>query len=523
MVLLRSAIYATIGGDRPARSPTSRSRSSRWSRRCSRGCSTPAWRSRCGCARCCSAARRPTRRCSRAPATPAGRSPRPTGSRRRARRSRSARSATSRRPAARCRACASRSQPDGEILVDGPTVAGGGTLHTGDLGRLDDRGRLIVVGRKSDTIVTGGENVAPAEVEAVLLEPIRRSPTPGVFARAARRVGRGGDRARRAAPRRGRERGRAARLGGRAPRRATRSRRRSSWRTRCRAPSRASCCGGSSHDAARRWGGRARRAGRAYADAFRAQHDAGVVVDGRRDRAAARPHRARPRRRHRRRRLPRRRDDRAGRHADHAPTSPPRCSAPPSAAPRRSGSATCASARSTRESMDIEAATLDRRRAVPLGLHAHGRPARPRCARPGACCGRAGASRSPPGPPPRTTRGARSRSSGSSPRGRIDPDPPPGAGPVRLGARGHRRRAPRRRRLRRVRGRTRSTSRSATPSVRDWWDTTRAMGCAREPARRPTPTTRSCSSALAEAAAPWTAADGSLAIPARTWVAAATG
>ena len=60
--------------------------------------------------------------------------------------------------------------PDGEILVEGPTVAGGGTLHTGDLGRLDERGRLVVIGRKADTIVSGGENVAPAEVEAVLLE-----------------------------------------------------------------------------------------------------------------------------------------------------------------------------------------------------------------------------------------------------------------------------------------------------------------------------------------------------------------
>ena len=59
---------------------------------------------------------------------------------------------------------------DGEILVEGPTVAGGGVLATGDLGRLDDRGRLVVIGRKSDTIVTGGENVAPAEVEAALLE-----------------------------------------------------------------------------------------------------------------------------------------------------------------------------------------------------------------------------------------------------------------------------------------------------------------------------------------------------------------
>jgi len=63
---------------------------------------------------------------------------------------------------------------DGEILVAGPTVAPGalaadGWLHTGDLGALDAQGRLIVTGRKADTIVTGGENVAPAEVEAALL------------------------------------------------------------------------------------------------------------------------------------------------------------------------------------------------------------------------------------------------------------------------------------------------------------------------------------------------------------------
>ncbi len=64
---------------------------------------------------------------------------------------------------------------DGEVLVRGRTVAAAalgadGWLHTGDLGALDDAGRLVIAGRKADTIVTGGENVAPVEVEAVLLE-----------------------------------------------------------------------------------------------------------------------------------------------------------------------------------------------------------------------------------------------------------------------------------------------------------------------------------------------------------------
>ena len=57
---------------------------------------------------------------------------------------------------------------DGEILVSGPTVAGGGTLRTGDLGTWAGDGSLRIVGRKADTIITGGENVAPAEVEAAL-------------------------------------------------------------------------------------------------------------------------------------------------------------------------------------------------------------------------------------------------------------------------------------------------------------------------------------------------------------------
>ena len=62
-----------------------------------------------------------------------------------------------------------------EVLVRGAivsagAVADGGWLHTGDLGRFDERDRLEIIGRKADTIVTGGENVAPTEVEATLLE-----------------------------------------------------------------------------------------------------------------------------------------------------------------------------------------------------------------------------------------------------------------------------------------------------------------------------------------------------------------
>lgn len=61
----------------------------------------------------------------------------------------------------------------GEILVRGPTVAPGaraadGWLHSGDLGRIDEEGFLHLEGRRSDLIVSGGENVRPERVEDAL-------------------------------------------------------------------------------------------------------------------------------------------------------------------------------------------------------------------------------------------------------------------------------------------------------------------------------------------------------------------
>ena len=62
-----------------------------------------------------------------------------------------------------------------QILVRGPMVSPGavgddGWLHTGDRGHIDHHGRLHVEGRIKELIVTGGEKVGPAAVEAVVVE-----------------------------------------------------------------------------------------------------------------------------------------------------------------------------------------------------------------------------------------------------------------------------------------------------------------------------------------------------------------
>ena len=51
-----------------------------------------------------------------------------------------------------------------------------GWYHTGDLGALDDEGYLSIVGRARDVIRSGGETIAPVEVEAVLADASGRSP-----------------------------------------------------------------------------------------------------------------------------------------------------------------------------------------------------------------------------------------------------------------------------------------------------------------------------------------------------------
>ena len=61
-----------------------------------------------------------------------------------------------------------------DVQFEGYTGGGhkdeiGGLLSSGDVGHFDDHGRLFIDGRDDDMIVSGGENVFPAEVEDLLL------------------------------------------------------------------------------------------------------------------------------------------------------------------------------------------------------------------------------------------------------------------------------------------------------------------------------------------------------------------
>jgi acyl-CoA synthetase (AMP-forming)/AMP-acid ligase II len=60
-------------------------------------------------------------------------------------------------------------QVSGEYAGTGPLVDAAGFFDTRDEGYLDDDGYLFVKGRADDTIIRGGENIAPAEIEDVLL------------------------------------------------------------------------------------------------------------------------------------------------------------------------------------------------------------------------------------------------------------------------------------------------------------------------------------------------------------------
>ena len=106
----------------------------------------------------------------------------------------------------------------GELFVRGEQVSGRyaeigsvldaeGWFPTKDVAMLDEDGYLFIGGRSDDTIIRGGENIAPAEIEDVLVEHpdgarLRRSSAPRTRVGPDHRRGRGARRRRRPRPRR---------------------------------------------------------------------------------------------------------------------------------------------------------------------------------------------------------------------------------------------------------------------------------------------------------------------------------
>jgi acyl-CoA synthetase (AMP-forming)/AMP-acid ligase II len=65
--------------------------------------------------------------------------------------------------------CVRGDQVSGEYAGEGPVLGDDGWFDTRDRGWVDDEEYLFIEGRSDDTIIRGGENIAPAEIEDALL------------------------------------------------------------------------------------------------------------------------------------------------------------------------------------------------------------------------------------------------------------------------------------------------------------------------------------------------------------------
>jgi acyl-CoA synthetase (AMP-forming)/AMP-acid ligase II len=61
-------------------------------------------------------------------------------------------------------------RPDANAEATWTDAQGRRWLRTGDIGRLDEEGFLYLVDRKKDMIISGGQNIYPADIEAVLMQ-----------------------------------------------------------------------------------------------------------------------------------------------------------------------------------------------------------------------------------------------------------------------------------------------------------------------------------------------------------------
>ena len=69
-----------------------------------------------------------------------------------------------------CRSPAQMAGYHGDPEGTAAALTADGAIRTGDAGRIDERGRVFLTGRLKDLIISGGLNIAPAEIEAVACE-----------------------------------------------------------------------------------------------------------------------------------------------------------------------------------------------------------------------------------------------------------------------------------------------------------------------------------------------------------------